>query len=112
MVRLIKKKRKRKRSIAIALQLSYTVCHLVGSSQQEWREIRWYTLDLVYADDINMMGGSVSTMKENRESFVAACKETGLEVNADKTKYMVISRDQNSGRSHNIKTDSSSFERA
>ena len=34
----------------------------------------------------------------------------GLEVNADKTKYMVISRDQNAGRSHNMKIDNSSFE--
>ena len=38
-------------------------------------------------------------------------KEVGLEVNVDKTKYMVTSRDQNAGRSHNIKTDDSSFER-
>jgi UDP-galactopyranose mutase len=30
---------------------------------------------------------------------------------ADKTKYMVMSRDQNEGRSHNIKIDNSSFER-
>jgi hypothetical protein len=40
-----------------------------------------------------------------------ASKETGLEVNADKTKYMVKSRDQIAGRSHNIKIDNSSFER-
>jgi len=40
-----------------------------------------------------------------------ASKETGLEVNADKTKYMITSRDQNAGRSHSIKTDNSSFER-
>jgi hypothetical protein len=42
---------------------------------------------------------------------VVANKETGLEVTADKTKYMVMSRDQNAGRIHNIKTDNSSFER-
>jgi len=40
-----------------------------------------------------------------------ASKEIGLEVNADKAKYMVMSRDQNAGRSHNIKFDNSSFER-
>ena len=40
-----------------------------------------------------------------------ASKEIGLEVNADKTKYMVMSRDQNARRSHRIKTDNSSFER-
>jgi len=38
-------------------------------------------------------------------------KEIGLEVNADKTKYMVMSRDQNAGQSHSMKTDNSSFER-
>ena len=38
-------------------------------------------------------------------------KEIGLDENADKTKYMVISRDQNIGRSHIVKTDNSSFER-
>jgi len=40
-----------------------------------------------------------------------ANKKTGLEVNADKTKYMVMSRDQNAGRSHNIKINNSPFER-
>ena len=44
-------------------------------------------------------------------ALVAASKETRLEVNAGKTKYMVMSRDQNEGRSQNIKTDNSSFER-
>ena len=40
-----------------------------------------------------------------------ACKETGLEVNADTTKYMVMSRDQNAGRSHNMRINNRSFER-
>jgi len=35
-----------------------------------------------------------------------------MEVSADKTKYKVISRDQDAGRSHNIKIASNSFERA
>ena len=38
-----------------------------------------------------------------------ASKEIGLEVNADKTKCMVMSRDKNAGRSHVMKTDNSSF---
>ena len=46
---------------------------------------------LVYADVVNMLGGSVHTVQKNREALVAAGKETGLEVNADKTKYMVMS---------------------
>jgi hypothetical protein len=35
----------------------------------------------------------------------------GLAVNADKTQYMVMARDQNAERSHNVKTDNSSFGR-
>ena len=66
---------------------------------------------LVYADDVNILGGSVHTIKKNTEALVFARKETGLEVNADKTKHMVMSRDQDAGRSHSIKSDDSSFER-
>jgi len=66
---------------------------------------------LVYDDDVNIVGGSIHTIKKNTEALVVASKETGLEVNADKTMYMVMSRDQNAGRSHNIETDNSSFER-
>jgi hypothetical protein len=65
---------------------------------------------LVYADDVNILGGSVHNIKENEEALVVASKETGLEVNADKTKYMFMSRDQNSRRSHSMKIDNSSFD--
>ena len=55
---------------------------------------------LVYADDFNILGGCVYNVKENAEAL--ASKETGLEVNADNNMYMVMSRDQGAGRSHNI----------
>ena len=48
---------------------------------------------------------------ENAEALIVTSKEVGLEVNADKTKYMVMSPDQNAGRSHNIKTDNRAVER-
>ena len=65
---------------------------------------------LVYADNVTIWGGSVHTIKENAEALIVASKENGLEVNADKTKYMVMPRDQNAGRSHSIMIDISSFE--
>ena len=49
---------------------------------------------LAYADDVNILGGSVHTVKETAEALVFATKEIGLEVNADKTNYMIMSRDQ------------------
>ena len=36
---------------------------------------------LVYADDVNILGGSVRTVKENVEALVSTSKETGPEVN-------------------------------
>ena len=50
-------------------------------------------------------------MKKNAEALVAATKETGLEENANKTKYMIMSGDQNAGRGHSMKIDNSPIDR-
>jgi len=60
---------------------------------------------VAYADDVNIMGGSIHTLKENAEALVAATREIGLDVSVDKTKYMVMSRDQNAGRIHSVRID-------
>jgi hypothetical protein len=65
---------------------------------------------LAYADDVNVLGGSVHTVKENSEALVVAIKEIGLEINADKTKYMVMSGDRNAGWGHIVKFYNSSIE--
>jgi hypothetical protein len=46
---------------------------------------------LAYANDVNILGGNIHTVKENAEALVVATKEIGLEINADKTKYMIMS---------------------
>jgi hypothetical protein len=61
---------------------------------------------LVYANDVNILGESAHIKTKNAEALLVASKETGLEVNADKTKYMVMSRDQNARGSHSIKNNS------
>ena len=66
---------------------------------------------LIYADDVNILGGIVGAIKEKAETSVVDSKKIGIEVNADKTKNMVMSRDQNAERSHVVKNDNSSFER-
>jgi hypothetical protein len=59
----------------------------------------------------NIMGGSVHTIRKNTKALVVDSKETALKVNGDRNVYMVMSLDQNVGRSHNVKIDNSSFER-
>jgi hypothetical protein len=63
---------------------------------------------VVHADDVNILDGSVHTVKKNAISLVVASHEIGLEVNANNTKYTVMSRDLDEVRS--LKTDGSSFE--
>ena len=64
-----------------------------------------------FPDDVHIVEGSIHTLKENAEALVAATREIGLEVSADKTKYMVMSRDQTAERIHSVRTDNSTFER-
>jgi len=66
---------------------------------------------LAYADDINILGGGIHTLKENAETLVAATRETGLEECADKSKYMVMSRDRDAGYNKCVRIDNSTFER-
>jgi hypothetical protein len=58
---------------------------------------------LVYADDVNISGGQVCTVKQNTQTLIVGSKETGLEVNSEKTKYMIMSREHNAGQNHKIK---------
>jgi len=66
---------------------------------------------LAYADYVNILGGRIHTLKENAETLVAATRETGLEVSAGKSKYMVMSRDQNAGRIQSVRIDNGTFDR-
>jgi hypothetical protein len=52
---------------------------------------------MVYADDVNLMSDNIDIIKKNKETLIDASKEVGLEVNAEKTHYMLLSRHQNAG---------------
>jgi hypothetical protein len=45
---------------------------------------------------------NINNIKENTEAPLDASKEVDLEVNAEKTMYMAISRHQTTGHNHNI----------
>jgi hypothetical protein len=58
---------------------------------------------LSYADDVNLLGDNIDTIKKNMETLMYASKEVGLEINVEKTKYMLLSRSQNAVQHHDIK---------
>jgi hypothetical protein len=58
---------------------------------------------LAYADDVNIVGENIDTIQKNTKALVDASKEVGLEVNPEKTKYMLVSRCQKAGQRQGIK---------
>ena len=66
---------------------------------------------LVYADNVNMLGGSIHTIRKNIDALVVASMQIGLEVNAEKTKYMIMSLNHIARQNNNIQTGRKCFER-
>jgi hypothetical protein len=58
---------------------------------------------LAYADDVNLLGDNIDTIKKNIETLIDASKEVGLEINVEKTKYTLLSCKQNIGQNCGIK---------
>jgi hypothetical protein len=89
----------------------FRVRNYESSGKPGWLEIEWYTSAFVYADDVSVLAGSMHALKKSTEVLVVASKEIGLEANADKTKYMVMSKYLTTRQSHNVNIDNNSFER-
>jgi hypothetical protein len=65
---------------------------------------------LAYADDVNLWGDNIDTIEKSRETLIDASKEVGLEINIEKTKYMLLSHHQNVGQNQDIKIANRLFE--
>ena len=57
---------------------------------------------MVYADDVNLLADNLDTIKKKKQTLIDTSKDVGLEVNTEKTKYMLLSHDQNAGENHEI----------
>jgi hypothetical protein len=82
------------------------------SKKQLGQNVNWTHQLLVYDDDVNLLGDNTYTIKKNTKTLIDASKVVGLKVNAEKTKYVLLSCHQNAGQNHNIKRANRSFENA
>jgi hypothetical protein len=65
---------------------------------------------LAYDDDVNIVGENIDTIQKSSKALLDASKEVGLEVNPEKTKYILVSRCEKAGQSQSIKIGNRSFE--
>jgi hypothetical protein len=65
---------------------------------------------LAYTDDVNLLGHNIDTVKKNTETLIDARNDVGLEINIEKTKYMLLSCLWNVGQNQDIKIATRPFE--
>jgi hypothetical protein len=70
----------------------------------------WVIAERRVAGNILNKQSRTADIKKNMEPLIDASKEVGLEVNTEKTKYMLLSRHQNAGQSDDIKIANKCFE--
>jgi hypothetical protein len=64
---------------------------------------------LAYADDVNLLRENIYTVNRNTETLIEVSKEVGLEINVEKSKYMMLSRHPNVGQNRDLKIANRSF---
>jgi hypothetical protein len=72
-------------------------------------KLKWAHQLLIYADDMNLLGDNIDTIKKNTQTLNDANKGVGLEVKTEITKYMLLSRHQNAGQNNIIKIANKRF---
>jgi hypothetical protein len=89
--------------------LNFALEYAIRKVQENQVGLKWngeYQL-LVFANDVNL--ANKNKIKKTTGILTDASKEVGLKVNADKTKYTLLSRHQNGGQNHDTKTANKSL---
>jgi hypothetical protein len=95
-----------KRGDALSPLLSnFALEYSIGKVQENQVELKLNGTHqlLAYADDVNLLGDNIDTINKNTETLTDTSKEVGLEVNVEKTKYMLVSSEQNADQNWDIK---------
>jgi hypothetical protein len=58
---------------------------------------------LAYADDVNLLRYNIDTIKKKNEALIDASEEIGLDINVERTKYMLLFRHQNADQNRDTK---------
>jgi hypothetical protein len=93
------------------LLFNFTLAYSIRKVQENEVRLKLNGINklLVFADDVNVLGNNIDIINKNK-TLIDAIKKVGLEVNAKKTKYMLLSRHQNAGQNHDITIANRSFE--
>ena len=65
---------------------------------------------LVYANDVNMLGENLQTVRQNTLVLMKTCKDISQEVNSEKTKYMITFHHQSAVQNENVINGTLCFE--
>jgi hypothetical protein len=79
------------------LLFNFALEYTIRKVQENQMGLKWNGTHqlLAYSSDVNLLRDNIDTIKKNTETLINASKEVGLEINVEKTKYMLLTRQQN-----------------
>jgi sorting nexin-29 len=99
-------------SITTAFQFNFALEYAIGKVQENQVGLKLNGTHqlLAYADDVNLLGDNIDTIEKNTKTLIDASKEVGLEINVEKTEYLLLSRHKNARQNRDMKIANKSFE--